>query len=542
MTDAFLSRRAILRAGGLGAALGTLGPFLPVTPDTATAADAPVDPVVDLAEVQGNVLAGFNKDHQRLLFLRFGDGAAARTWLAAIAEQVATSDEVLRFNRLFADARARRGGEQSVPTSQWVNVALTHDGLARLGVGNGELASFPDAFRQGMAARARRLGDVDDSAPARWVGLFASGRVDGLLLLAADDATTLDRLASGHAVVLQHHGITVVFDQAGDTRSDQPGHEHFGFRDGISQPGIRGVTTRQSPADPNQGLPGQDLVWPGEFVLGYPRQIAQPEPGEDVNHRPGPLARSGPAWTRNGSYLVFRRLRQDVPGFHAFVAASAAAQGISPDLMGATFVGRFPSGAPLESGGDDPANLTDQRINDFEFGDDPDGRRVPRAAHIRKVYPRDSRTRDGGESETQTHRLLRRGIPYGPSHVAGSTTADADRGLLFLCYQSSIERQFEFVQSRWVNDPDFPRRGDGHDPLVSTAPAARSFTLPGGRPDHISLMQRFVTTTAGAYLFQPSLSALRQLAAGTTAATAGPGRPAAGPPPPPPPPPPPRRR
>jgi Dyp-type peroxidase family len=545
MTNAPLSRRAVLRAGGLGAALGTLGPFLPVGEPRAVAAGE-ADPTLELADIQGNVLAGFNKDHQRLLFLRFGDGAAARRWLGAVTEQVATADEVLRFNQLFADARARRGSEVNVPTSQWVNVALTASGVARLGAGT---AGFPDAFRQGMAARARRLGDDGPSAPERWVGPFAAG-VDALLLLAADDPGALAGLVTEHVLALGRAGIRVAFDQAGETRADQPGHEHFGFRDGISQPGIRGVTARRNPADPDQGDPGQDLLWPGEFVLGHPTQIPRPQPGQDTNDEPGPISRSGPSWTRNGSYLVFRRLRQDVPGFRAFVAATAAAQGISPDLMGAKLVGRFPSGAPLEAGGDDPANLDPSRINDFEFGADPDGRVVPRAAHIRKVYPRDSRTRDGGESETQTHRMLRRGIPYGPSYDGSPASAAADRGLLFLCYQSSIERQFEFVQSRWVNDEDFPRRGDGVDPLVSQRGGDRSFTLPGGRPDHVALLQRFVTTTGGAYLFQPSISALRQLAAGTTVDDRPPApgpapRPAGGPRPagnPPPPPPRPRRR
>jgi Dyp-type peroxidase family len=366
-----------------------------------------------------------------------------------------------------------------------------------------------------MAARANRLGDDDASAPGRWVGPFAGG-VDALLLLAADDVGSLARMVADHVVALQRAGIGVAFDQAGDTRADEPGHEHFGFRDGISQPGIRGVTARQNPADPDQGLPGQDLLWPGEFVLGYPTQIARPAPGSDTNDDPGPASTSGPSWTRNGSYLVFRRLRQDVAGFKAFVAATAASQGISTDLMGAKLVGRFPSGAPLELGGDDPANLDDSRINDFEFGDDPAGRVVPRAAHIRKVYPRDSQTRDGGESETQTHRMLRRGIPYGPSYDGSPASAAVDRGLLFLCYQSSIERQFEFVQGRWVNSDDFPRRGDGVDPVISQRGGNRSFTLLGGRPDHVALMQRFVTTTGGAYLFSPSISALRQLAAGTT--------------------------
>jgi deferrochelatase/peroxidase EfeB len=107
--------------------------------------------------------------------------------------------------------------------------------------------------------------------------------------------------------------------------------------------------------------------------------------------------------------------------------------------------------------------LSDERVNDFEFGDDANGAVVPLAAHIRKTYPRDAQTRDGGEADTQTHRIMRRGIPFGASLPAGTPSTDpaarpaypADRGLLFLCYQASISRQFETIQRHFVNDPDF---------------------------------------------------------------------------------------
>ena len=145
---------------------------------------------------------------------------------------------------------------------------------------------------------------------------------------------------------------------------------------------------------------------------------------------------------------------------------------------------------------------------------------MPLAAHIRKAYPRDEDTPGGGEEDTQTHRLLRRGIPYGASLPRGdesSSAADEDRGLLFLCYQTSIERQFEFVQARFVNDPDFPEPGAGQDPIITQDPATGSFTLPGGRQEHVALLQRFVTTTGGEYFFQPSRSALAALSAAPTA-------------------------
>jgi len=234
---------------------------------------------------------------------------------------------------------------------------------------------------------------------------------------------------------------------------------------------------------------------------------------------------------------VFRRLRQDVAGFRRFVAGAAADQGVSTERLGAKLVGRYASGAPLERTEDAPEDfdptkadpsrknpgiLDPKKINNFEFaGDDADGRLVPRAAHIRKAYPRDERTPTGGEADTQTHRILRRGIPYGESFRAGAPSAsaagaDADRGLLFLGYQASLERQFEFVISQWFNKPDHPERGDGHDPILSQSTRTKQFTLPGGSPVHLT-MQRFVFTTGGAYLFQPSITALRRLSRASAA-------------------------
>jgi Dyp-type peroxidase family len=546
-----------LKVGGASAAFGALVPSWLHLDDPSgdegsrsgsnDGSDEARDPRVNLANVQGNVLAGFNKDHQRLLFFQFGDGASARRWLATIIDETATSEEVLAFNDLFRRTRSRRGTEASAPGAAWMNIALTHPGLAALGVAESELALFPEAFMQGMAARSQLLGDVDDSAPANWVGPFASrDGVHGLLILAADAPDSLERLARSHSQRMAANGVEVVFDDAGRVREDQPGHEHFGFRDGVSQPGIRGVTRRQNPKNNGQGLPGQDLLWPGEFVIGYPTQIPKPDPSAEekgANENPGPRPRSGPGWTVDGSYLVFRRLRQDVPGFHRMLAQGAAEQGVSVEQFGAKLVGRYPSGAPLERTNDQPLRfdpskgdpsardrsiLDAKRINNFEFGDDADGELVPRAAHIRKAYPRDSRTPTGGEADTQSHRILRRGIPYGASFRQGAPNgspegADADRGLLFLGYQASLERQFEFVMSQWFNKTDHPERGDGHDPVISQVTRTKQFRLPGGDPAHLT-MQPFIFTTGGAYFFQPSISALRMLSstAGANAPTPAP--------------------
>jgi Dyp-type peroxidase family len=268
--------------------------------------------------------------------------------------------------------------------------------------------------------------------------------------------------------------IRVAYSEIGDTRPGaRRGFEHFGYRDGISQLGIRGLTRPSRPAtNPDQGLPGQDLIWPGEFVLGYPGQ----HPDDAV--KPGSPPHMAMPWLRNGSYMVFRRLEQKVPEFRKFVADHATRFRMEPDLLGARMFGRWKSGAPLELAPayDNPSLARDDmRNNDFDYGDDPFQRRCPYAAHIRKVYPRDDAP--DGEAEAPRHRILRRGITFGPEVASGETTTKNKRGLMFVCYQTSIERQFEYIQRR-ANDPGFvggkrlPGGGavmPGFDPIIGQA-------------------------------------------------------------------------
>ena len=183
---------------------------------------------------------------------------------------------------------------------------------------------------------------------------------------------------------------------------------------------------------------------------------------------------------------------------------------------------------------------SDALNNDFEYGDDPDGDIVPLASHIRKAYPRDQvPLQEAGqlnpvldhekdaESRTQTHRLLRRGIPFGKSLGAPEGGGPDDpRGLLFFAYQSDIDRQFEFVQRHWVNDPNFPRgRGQpeggagadvpaGQDPIITNSTAGGPLR---GCPFHPLAskaacpnltFRHFVKTRGGGYFFSPSIDTL----------------------------------
>ncbi len=520
-----LSRRNfVVGLAGTAATIAAHATLLPgsasaQTASSASSGSAPTSgsdsPLISLQlnEIQGNVIGGFNKDNESLVFFRFLDAASGRGWLSAIAPSITTAAQV-------SDYKVRLKNGSAGPVT-WLNIAFSSAGLRALGLTGFDLQQFPGDFREGMAARAAIVGDQGPNASSNWPAPYR-GDHHAVVIIGADQKRDMDAAVMAQRELASRLGVELVYVQAGAVRADEPGHEHFGFRDGISQPGVRGYTAQENPANPDQGVPGQDLLWPGEFVLGYPRQA-----GVGGGKSAGPIATAGPSWTVNGSFLVFRRLAQDVAGFRTFMREAAKAQGISEDLMGAKIVGRYKSGAPLEVTGNlasdpgfaKPELVADTSINNFEYGDDPDGKVVPLASHIRKTYPRDEPTRDGGEEDTQTHRIMRRGIPYGGSLSGTASPAEAgaafpnDRGLLFLCYQTSIARQFEFIQRRWVNDPDFPRPGAGHDPVMSQVDGQRSFNLPTSRAGHIQLMQRFVTTTGGGYFFQPSISALAMLAA-----------------------------
>jgi Dyp-type peroxidase family len=480
-----------------------------------------VDMPLKLAEIQGNVAAGFNKDHTSYLFLALPDEEAqTRRWLAELVGQVATAEEVKQFNDLFRAIRRRRGDREGVVEAAWMNLAFTHEGLGQLGVDGSELSQFPKEFREGMRRRKKTIGDVGDNDPDRWPNDLGRRTIHALMIVAADSPEDLHREVLYFVRHAASHGVSLVFQQDGMTRADAPGHEHFGFRDGVSQPGIRGLTGSSYPNGSDEDGPHHDVVAGGEFVVGYPRERSPTrDPADD------PLSPQ-PGWTENGSYLVFRRLRQDVKGFRDFLDTEAARQRTTVDLLGAKLVGRYRSGAPLVGAGDaaeDPGTtksdvLQKDKINAFGYSTDPQGTQVPRAAHIRKTYPRDQQVSDSEPGERP--RILRRGIPFGQSFRHGNppdSPAGADpqfpndRGLCFVCYQRSIRDQFELIQCTWVNQEAVPEAGDGVDPIASQASPERKLRVPGAVADPVHLPEQWVTTTGGEYFFSPSISALEQL-------------------------------
>jgi Dyp-type peroxidase family len=440
--------------------------------------------VLRFDQIQGNITPGLRKGHQAFMLLRFSTRETAGAWLKALAPSVTSARAVREFVR-----RRRRSNASDAQVgawhTKWVNLAISWEGLDALGAP--DLGAFPEDFRQGLRRRAE--AHVNDEQIERWeIGGTPDTEAHVLLILAADTEDDLDAEIGRQRDLARAHALTELTTYCGaELGGNLRGHEHFGYRDGISQP--------------DKEVPGAAPAW-GEFVLGHVNQAGERAPG--------------PSWARNGSYAVFRRLKQDVAGFRSAVGAQASrARGLTPEQLGAKLVGRSTSGAKLsESGagqrtpawsGNDPT-----RVTPSDFEKDPGGERTPLFAHIRKSNPRDP--------EAQRHRLIRRGIPYGPSLPVGVEDKE-DRGLLFVAYQASLANQFEHVQRNWLNNAKFPTPQTGRDPLVGQPGGANELVLPlKGGPVSITLGQ-FVTMTGGGYFFSPSIDALTQLAKVATGET-----------------------
>jgi Dyp-type peroxidase family len=473
----------------------------------------PVYPELRTSEqIQGNVLAGFRKDRQQLLFVSFaGDQVAGRRWLTKLLPRIATTAQVAAFNEKFSAARSVAGGDPSSLAAVWVNLSLTASGIRILSSTDPFPSDTSDAFVTGAHAAAGRVGDQGTDDPTNW--LFGRGdqTIDAVVTIQADRETDFQVELERQHQLLAAEGLSILFEQDGSTLpGDAAGHEHFGFKDGISQPGVGGFD-EPDPNEPDQvkDQPGRDLINPGAFVLGYPDQSGTVPPA--------------PGWMRDGSFHVVRRLAQDVPAWWAQVEEQRKQldpnDPLSADALAAKLVGRWRSGTPLAHAPDQDlrsGHLSDDD-NDFEFADDPEGHMTPRFAHIRKVYPRDEQP--PGEEEAERRRIIRRGIPFGlpfdPALGRGHGV-DAERGLVFAAFMASIENQFEFLQSTWANNVNFPKSGDGADPVIGTASPV---TLKReGQADATMTLERFVRTEGGLYAFAPSLATLAALAQGAALA------------------------
>jgi Dyp-type peroxidase family len=413
----------------------------------------------------------------RYEFLTFRKSAGGRAWLAGLLNKVGTAGNV---------------GSNHFD-SRWVTVAFTWNGLRALGVDEATLSTFPEEFRQGMAARAQILGTTGANHPYHWAGDLASSDLHAIVILFARDVAERERCKDEHkAYVSRCDGVEVLSSL--DLEAIPPfdyAHEHFGYRDRLSQPVIEGSGIQPTPGS---GLP----IKAGEFFLGYPdetgTQPALPQPE---------------ILSRNGSYLAYFRLQEHVGAFRDFLRE----HGSTPEeqeLIAAKLMGRWRSGAPLVLAPekDDPELGADcQRNNNFNYAEmDPHGYACPLGAHIRRMNPRDT------TENMQRRKMIRRGGTYGPPLPEDAPEDGVDRGIAAFLGCASLVRQFEFAMNVWANDPDFQHLGNERDPIFGTQDGTYDMTIPK-RPIRTKIkgLPAFTTVKGGAYFLLPSIAALRYL-------------------------------
>ncbi|MBV8163857.1 MAG: Dyp-type peroxidase [Candidatus Eremiobacteraeota bacterium] len=396
--------------------------------------------------------------------------------------------------RRAADAVASVARPDSPRGDMWVSCSLTFAGLRTLGVPQDSLESFVPEFQHGMASRAHVLADTGDSAPERWEKPLGTSDVHVIFTAIAPDEERLeDELLKVRNAYEQFPGISAIWRQNCYTLPTE--REHFGYKDGISHPAIEGTGIAGS-------NPREEPLKAGEFIFGYCDEMGgfPPAPKPD-------------ALGRNGTYVVFRKLHERVAAYRRYLRDNSNDQA-QEELLAAKMMGRWRSGAPLALAPehDDLSLGADaSRNNDFSYADDPIGFKTPPCSHVRRTNPRDANI----AGFTRLHRMLRRGTAYGPPLPDGVLDDDgADRGIVFAFVGAHLKRQFEFVQSEWVNDSLFFGVPGEPDPVCGPNDGNGVFTIPR-RPVRRKMqgLTRFVITRGGEYCFMPSLGALRWLAA-----------------------------
>lgn len=439
------------------------------------------------------------------------DPHSNREWLGAILPHVKFSDG--RFEGLDAI----------------ITFGASCQGLAKLGLPQSCLDTFPFAFRSGMtgAGRDRILGDTGANAREHW--WWGKDGVDIALLVYGKKAGDVAGLVERIAGFCTRHSCVMVnrIPLAEVKKNPADRKEPFGFLDGISQPAIRG--TYRALRDPNP----LHVMEPGEFILGYEdnRRNIPPGPLLDAGYDPDsrlPVAASDRGFGNataasprlpgfNGSFLVIRQLEQDVEGFHRYCEEEAKhikhlfpePAAVSADFVAAKLIGRWQNGSSLVRNPDRPARDEFRPDNDFQFGaEDPQGLACPFGAHIRRSNPRESFS-PGSKQQleiTSRHRLLRIGRGY-------VQQPGQKPGLMFMCLNGDIERQFEFVQQTWMNSPKFHGLDSDGDPVAAHGEeGASGFTIPTpGGPVCLHAMPQFVRMRGGGYFFLPGRQLLEYL-------------------------------
>src|SRR6195256_781131 len=478
---------------------------------------------LDLADIQGFILRGYRMPMVRHFLLTVAVPAEARRLLGRLVSgSAADGPQMTTAEDWHVGFEPGPGARSDAPPRRkpdyCLNLGITWPGLVALEIRDRiptlSFKSF-DAFVEGAAERAKLVGDTGESDPQHWIGGFGAGGDHVLVTLHAVSPDAMaaysDRLsalfAEGDAFreIWRADGMALM--EVRDGEAVPTFKVHFGYTDGISQTTIHGGPERY-PAD------HQEPCEPWLFVL---REDAEnylvPEPRE---------------LSLNGSFAVFKMIRTDVVGFENFLQSNK--DRIDPELLAAKMCGRWRNGVPLALSPETdspPGGIPPEQLNNFEYvnadgSGDPKGLRCPVGAHVRRINPRGQPVTGQGQpgGSNNTHRLIRRGLPYGPVYDPSKPYDGIERGLLGYFINSSIENQYEFVLGHWVNDSEFAGAvrlpPKSRDPMIGTQdPAESIFVIPqanGVPPIKLTGLSSFVTTKAAAYCFLPSKTAIKFIA------------------------------
>jgi Dyp-type peroxidase family len=473
------------------------------------------EPVLETSQIQGNVLLGFNKPYQEFVFFKITDVKRFKLMLRTLIPLITTTDDVIEFRRQF---RKTPDLFENLPTS-WMNFAITFQGLRKLEVRHENLVD--NSFRESFVSRYNSR--INNSESSIWKFGGQRNEIDVLFVVANDIQTDLKQKVSDLKKRLMHCTMLVDDLQGNYFKDGNRGKEHFGFKDGISQPSVRGRTSlgdqedlvrRNSSGNHDLDEEGQDMIWPGEFVFGYPGQsmtnYLYPSDNIDI----------GEEWGRNGSYLVFLKFYQNDKKFRLFLKTTAELikskfpnlSNFSEVQLAEKLMGRNFDGNPISNNDFLLKNpISKHRIEGTSV--DQQGLHCPFSAHIRKTYPKN----DLNKEKLHKHRILRRGIPFGQYQ-----SKEDNKGLLFLCYQTSIRNQFETLFFDWMKNPNFFAEGVGLDLITGSSNIGGNLTNTFSFPytDDLGRIQNvtfnipndLVRLAWGEYFFTPSVNAISSFA------------------------------
>ncbi|MEX2513034.1 MAG: peroxidase [Cyclobacteriaceae bacterium] len=464
---------------------------------------------LELKDIQGLLIRGHGQlPNAQYLLYRFEDSGKGKKYLKSILPFIT------------------KGNEK--PETQAIQLAFSFKGLAYLNLPHSTLNSFSREFREGMTEFNRQfiLGDFYENSPENW--LWGNKEIHFLLMLFAKDAETLE-------VLLQEESERAVLHQVNLLHSLPTGFlksqkEHFGFRDDISRPVIRELVEEKN-IGPMATFPA------GEFIMGYKNlydeyaPVPLVEPSDDSNNLlpQNPDSKNLKDLGKNGTYLVFRQMSQNVFTFWEYLLAQGKTKEEAIRLA-SKMVGRWPDGSPLILC-PEKSDPSLSEANDFGYWEeDRNGLKCPIGSHIRRTNPRDHLVTEKNKKDSSEmiakHSMIRKGRPYGDPVIASMDPKEMmdkgedhnERGLHFICMVTDIRRQFEFVQNNWVNFHKFGGLEHDADPIIGNHyqnenVVSDEFCMPAYPiKNRLKALPNFTLIKGGAYFFFPGINAIQFIA------------------------------